>query len=581
MIYLEGPAVSVSLEHPAYTFGEDAGAVDVVVVARAAPGIPHVTDFLVSFLTAAGSATSGLADSAGTDYLPVSRMVQFDASDFRDEGGSLVARADEFVTIIDDDVHEGDELFHLRVERSPGMPREVLVLDSQGLECSPACANPYRVTIVDNDAAPTLRLSVSSTRISELGTTASTVTIASAGDTKFADDQSITVSFGGPATFGVDYTVSPADADTADGYQVILPVETMATNFTITAVGDTEAEPCDRIVVSARYGDDGTVFGLQQEIVIVDQGATGPDGITSLTVGLENILNGALTSGDEGRNWYSFTATADTHYIIEVKHPMTFTPIDEKGIGGNPEQVPGYLVDPSILAVTDDNDTQLLDERDQGGFTLNFARAFFTPGEDGTYHIKVGAGAQDRRGLGCYTVSVRVDDHADDYRTDPSVVILPGESLTATIDTDVAKDDPGLNPWDWKINAPLRQGQETDGVVRPRRGIESLDDRDVFRYQIAEAGTYRVSVSDQPTGVGIWYVWDKTGNTWLSATTAPVASFDRHHEPGTYHVEIGTPYESTGNTGSYTVSVKTVTDEGNGGRSTGEARTSAGIALAP
>ena len=98
-------------------------------------------------------------------------------------------------------------------------------------------------------------LSVSSTRISELGTTASTVTIASAGDTKFADDQSITVSFGGPATFGVDYTVSPADADTADGYQVILPVETMATNFTITAVGDTEAEPCDRIVVSARYGD--------------------------------------------------------------------------------------------------------------------------------------------------------------------------------------------------------------------------------------------------------------------------------------------------------------------------------------
>ena len=91
---------------------------------------------------------------------------------------------------------------------------------------------------------------------------------------------------------------------------------------------------------------------------------------------------------------------------------------------------------------------QVLGEHDQGGFTANFARAFFTPEEDGTYLVAVGAGAQDRTAHGFYTLSVRGDDHADDYGTDLGVVLRPGEYLTARIDSDVAPDGPGLTPWD-------------------------------------------------------------------------------------------------------------------------------------
>ena len=65
-----------------------------------------------------------------------------------------------------------------------------------------------------------------------------------------------------------------------------------------------------------------------------------------------------------------------------------------------------------------------------------------------------------------------------------------------------------------------------------------------------------MSVSDGPTGVGIWSVI--TGRIGLHADyprSDPVESVVRHFEPGTYHVEVGTPYQSEGNVGSYTVSL--------------------------
>ena len=69
--------------------------------------------------------------------------------------------------------------------------------------------------------------------------------------------------------------------------------------------------------------------------------------------------------------------------------------------------------------------------------------------------------------------------------------------------------------------------------VPARRGIESLDDRDVFRYEIAEEGTYRLVRQDQPAGVGFWYIWDSDGNLWLRATEDPVDIIQWNHKPGT------------------------------------------------
>ena len=59
-------------------------------------------------------------------------------------------------------------------------------------------------------------------------------------------------------------------------------------------------------------------------------------------------------------------------------------------IGGHLNYVDGHLIDPSILEVVDEDGEQVLGEQDEGGFMANFARAFFTPDEDGTYYIAIG-----------------------------------------------------------------------------------------------------------------------------------------------------------------------------------------------
>ena len=278
------------------------------------------------------------------------------------------------------------------------------------------------------------------------------------------------------------------------------------------------------------------------------------EGGSPIEVGLQGELDRNLTEDDGGRDLFYFTGTAGAQYIIELKNTMVFTPIGPDFIGGDPTFVSGHLVDPSILEVVDNDGVQLLGEHDQGGFTANFARAFFTPTQDGVYYVAVGAGRQDRTALGHYTLSVRRDDHADDYRTDPNVVLHPGQSRTARIDSDVAPDDPGLNPWDWKPYLTL-QGTTVNDLMRPRRGIETLDDRDAFRFQIPQAGRYRITVSEAPPGVGVWIVWDGNGDFWSNPLTAPVASYVDGYNPGTYYVVIGTPYTSSGNTGTYTVSL--------------------------
>ena len=270
------------------------------------------------------------------------------------------------------------------------------------------------------------------------------------------------------------------------------------------------------------------------------------------TVVFHQEQHGELTAADGGRDWFSFPAEAGENYIIEVKNRWHITETDSAGAGWSFQFMPGHLVDPSILEVVNDEGHQVLGERDQGGFLGNFARAFFTPNTDGTHYIAVGAGAQDRGSKGHYTISVRVDDHADDYRPNPQVAIKPGGSITATIDSDVAPDDPGLNSWDWL--------ESSNGNAVPIRGDESLDDRDVFRLEIPQAGTYRVSVSYGPEGVGVWSIMDSIGHAEHYQDTVPAPSMEFHGEPGVYYTEIGTPYRSEGNTGTYKVTLEAIGD---------------------
>ena len=174
------------------------------------------------------------------------------------------------------------------------------------------------------------------------------------------------------------------------------------------------------------------------------------------------------------------------------------------------------------------------------------------PGEDGTYYIAVGAGAQAPGGTGFYTLTVRVDDHPDDYGLNPGVVLQPGESD---------------HRCDRQRRRAGRSRTESVGLgsIRWRRrepvfGVESLDDRDVFRLEISEEGTYKMSVSDGPTGRR-HLERDSRPHMPSSPTVPGLALWSPlvlQFEPGTYHVEVGTPYLSEGNVGSYTVSLDVV-----------------------
>ena len=262
--------------------------------------------------------------------------------------------------------------------------------------------------------------------------------------------------------------------------------------------------------------------------------------------GAFHVEHGELTKEDGGQDWFSFAASAGEDYIIEAESRMKILE------GGGTPYVDGHLIDPSILEIVDERGEQVMGEQDQGGFIINWARGYFHPETDGTFYIAIGSGHQDRGGFGHYTISVRQDDHADDFRTNPDVVIRPGESITARINSDVGPDDTNPNAWAW--------GETGQDTAVPRWGIESADDKDVFRFKITDEGTYRIEMIDGPAGVGLWAIFDGLGNGRYRSEEGPVDSIVEDFQPGTYLFAVGTSYQSVGNTGLYTVSLSEVVE---------------------
>ena len=362
------------------------------------------------------------------------------------------------------------------------------------------------------------------------------------------DPDGISVESGGPGT-GLYY-----NEDTRDGGIWPVNPEDGRLNRIFHGLDDDPNHPVAQVDVGEPIITPPAETPIDGDDPVVDP-TPGPWAERSIEIegNLLTRVSGELTQEDEGRDWYNFEATGGETYIIELKNQMEY-------IESTPGQpfgtlfVPGHLVDPSILEIVNDQGTQVMGERDQGGFLGNFARAYFTPDEDGMHYIAVGAGAQDRGALGFYELSVRADDYSDDFRAKPDVTLHPGESITACIDSDVSPDDPGLNPWDWW------EADGSENYAHPLHGLESLDDLDFFRFVIPEGGMYELSVIDGPESVGIWATYHENGNLRYHEDYEPVHSKVEHFEPGTYVVEIGTPYQSAGNTGLYTVSLNRVED---------------------
>ena len=364
------------------------------------------------------------------------------------------------------------------------------------------------------------------------------------------DADGISVEGGGPGT-GLYY-----NEDTRDGGLWAVNPEDGRLNRLFHGLDD---DP-DHLVAQVDVGEptitSPTETPLDDEPSVVDP-TPGPwaDRSVEIEGNLLTRVSGELTLEDEGRDWYNFAATGGETYIIELKSQMEYL---HSGSGQHFGTlfVDGHLVDPSILEIVNDQEAQVMGERDQGGFLGNFARAYFTPEEDGMHYIAVGAGAQDRGALGFYELSVRADDYSDDFRAKPDVTLHPGESITACINSDVSPDDPGLNPWDWW------ETDSSENYAHPLHGLESLDDLDFFRFVIPEGGMYELSVSDGPESVGIWATYEENGNLRLHEWESPGKYRVEHFEPGTYVVQIGTPYQSAGNTGLYTVSLNRIQETG-------------------
>ena len=157
VISQEGPAVTVTIEHPTYTVDEDIGTLEITLVARAHSSVTQIGEFDVTVQSQPVTATP-MNDEDPGDYRGLSESPRFKPANFQQENGSLVGRKTVSLTILDDDVIEDDEYFHIHLVEAPGSSEEIARLDSKGDRWDTTCSNPYVVTITDNDHPVTVTI---------------------------------------------------------------------------------------------------------------------------------------------------------------------------------------------------------------------------------------------------------------------------------------------------------------------------------------------------------------------------------------------------------------------------------------
>ena len=162
--------------------------------------------------------------------------------------GTGASSVETVITAVQDTIDEPDETALITATHS-----------------SATIGTPQTVTIADDDAAPVLSLSVTSTAISEAAGT-STVTVGTGTGSTFETDQAITLTLGGTATVNDDYTIGsttltlPAGAGSA--------VSEITTE--ITAVDDDffEGVTQEQLTVAGSRG--GTDFGATRTVTILE-----------------------------------------------------------------------------------------------------------------------------------------------------------------------------------------------------------------------------------------------------------------------------------------------------------------------
>ena len=379
IISISHAPITISFDKPAYSFAEETASADVAIdiVAILDPAYPRAPPRPVYY---SYSTRSGQAD-APEDYASVGEQPSLAQSDFGRQSASiwydalssdsawvasvrLQSDGSPGIDLVDDDVYEGDEVFNLILEFSPGNTHGTLVrfVNPDSTFSGISATGRYPVTITDEADLPVLALAVDPATIAEEDDTTtaavdervSTVTASITNGKTFADDQTLTLTFGGTATAGTHYAVSPADADAvAEGHQIALAGDSVvadsvvagasSVSVTVTATSNDTAGGDRTVTVTGSR--DGTAFGATQTITIDDDEttpgtATGAPAITGtrqvgqeLTVSTDSIADAdGKTKAESGDAGYAYTyvwkrVSGGTETTIAGQTAGTYTPV--------------------------------------------------------------------------------------------------------------------------------------------------------------------------------------------------------------------------------------------------------------
>ena len=256
-----GPAVTVSFGAEEYRFAEDGDSAAVILVAKAASGMPRGTTVGFGLVSSAGTATSP------DDFTPVSELIRVPEADYALEDGSWTARYRLPLRLQNDDVREGAERFRLILEGRPGIQADLKFTDPEGADCTGSCAATVEIT--DDEDIPTLALSLSEDEIHERGGTSSLATVSITNGKTFAEDQILTFELGGDAIPGHDYDVTPGDTDEQTRrHQVTLAAGAGSVEVAFTAIDDEREEGDEEIRI--RVTHNGEEIG-NATILLVDR----------------------------------------------------------------------------------------------------------------------------------------------------------------------------------------------------------------------------------------------------------------------------------------------------------------------
>ena len=452
----EVESTSIALSVNPSSVSEGAGTTSVTVTGTL-NGLPRDTETEVNVSVAGVTATA-----EGTDFATV------DAFTLTIPANSKSGTATFDLTPTDDSIQEVAETISVSGE------------NDDGLTVSAATLN-----ITDNDA-PQYTLTVNPTTIDEAdGTT--TVT-ASTGGTTFLEDQTITLSFGGTATKGTDYSV--------DDETLTLTAGRASVSTTVDATDDLTADPNETIEITATL--DGAQFGDTKTVTITDDETASTRitltlapaevaedaGETNVTVTGE-LDGGALsTATDVTVTVAGGTATAGIDFAAVDAFTLTIAANKTSGEAT-------FRVTPTDDTTEEETETvEVSGATTVGGLTVSAATLNITNDDEPRYALSVSVTAiAEVDGTSTVTVSTG----GVSFLEDQTIALEFGGTATKESDYSVEAESLTLTAGETSVSTTVRAVDDT--MTDPDETIEIVAKLD--RQQIGDTRT--VTIADDET----------------------------------------------------------------------------------